>query len=131
MQLERRHPGAADDAEEGEREEGNQPMTFGGDTFSEPLDGDRLRIQLHAVWVFMFDERWHTLHEASVATGAPEASVSARLRDFRKPKFGGHIVERQRVPNGNGLHIYRLRKRSQTPVTDHADDEFEELFGYD
>ena len=108
-----------------------QLMTFDGGTFSENLDGDRLRVQLHAVWVFMFDERWHTLHEVSVAIGAPEASVSARLRDFRKPKFGGHIVERQRVPNGNGLHIYRLRKRSQTPMTDHADAEFEELFGYD
>lgn len=86
--------------------------TFGGYTFSETLDGDRLRIQLHAVWNFMFDEHWDTLHSISVAVGAPEASVSARLRDFRKPKFGGHIVERQRIPNGNGLHIYRLRKRS-------------------
>jgi len=105
--------------------------TFGGDTFSESLDGDRLRVQLNAVWAFMFDERWHTLNEISVAIGAPEASVSARLRDFRKPKFGGHVVERQRIPNGNGLHIYRLRKRSQTPVTDHADAGFKDLFGYD
>lgn len=105
-------------------------MTFDGGTFSEPLDGDRLRIQLNAVWVFMFDERWHTLREVSVAIGAPEASVSARLRDFRKEKFGGHVVERQRIPNGNGLHIYRLRKRSRTPVTDHTD-EFEDIFGYD
>jgi hypothetical protein len=83
-------------------------MTFGGDTFDEPLDGDRLRKQLIAVWKYMFDGKWHTLKQISKAINAPEASVSARLRDFRKPKFGGYIVERERIPNGNGLHRYRI-----------------------
>jgi hypothetical protein len=56
----------------------------------------------------MADGEWHTLKELSTITGASEASCSARLRDFRKPKFGGHTVDRRRVLNGNGLHIYRI-----------------------
>jgi hypothetical protein len=87
---------------------GMDMKSFGGRTFDEDLDGDRLRIQLAAVWRFMFDGQWHMLAEISAAVDAPEASVSARLRDFRKEKFGGYIVERQRIPNGNGLHIYRI-----------------------
>ena len=85
--------------------------TFGGDTFSERLDGDRLRRQLYAVRKVMFDNRWRTLKQLSDEVGAPEASVSARLRDLRKKKFGGYIVERQRIPNGNGLHIYRVPRQ--------------------
>jgi hypothetical protein len=88
--------------------------SFGGDTFDEGLDGDRLRKQLAMVWHVMSDGQWRTLERLSLEAGAPEASVSARLRDFRKPKFGGWIVERQRIPNGNGLHIYRI-PRGQRP----------------
>lgn len=87
--------------------------TFGGDTFNEKLDGDRLRRQLAAVYRATFDQQWHTLKQLSKEVGAPEASVSARLRDLRKKKFGGHIVERKRVPNGNGLHIYRVPRQKR------------------
>ena len=83
-------------------------MTFGGNTFDEKLDGDRLRAQLAAVRAEVSDGQWWTLHRLSLAVDAPEASVSARLRDLRKPKFGGYIVERRRIPNGNGLHMYRV-----------------------
>jgi hypothetical protein len=83
-------------------------MTFGGNTFDEKLDGDRLRRQLAAVRAETSDGQWWTLHRLSLAVGAPEASVSARLRDLRKKKFGGYIVERRRIPNGNGLHMYRI-----------------------
>ena len=82
--------------------------SFGGETFDEELDGDRLRQQLATVWRIMSDGRWRTLGQLSTLADAPEASVSARLRDFRKPKFGGHVVQRYRIPNGGGLHIYRI-----------------------
>jgi hypothetical protein len=36
----------------------------------------------------------------SVAVMAPESSVSARLRDLRKPRFGGYQVERKYVFKG-------------------------------
>ncbi len=84
--------------------------SFDGSTFDEGMDGERLRKQLYAVWVFMHDKQWHLLKEISREVKAPEASVSARLRDFRKDKFGGHKVERRRVPNGKGLHEYRVPK---------------------
>lgn len=83
-------------------------MSFGGDTFNEQEDGARLRRQLKAVWAVMYDGQWHTLHELSQLVDAPEASVSARLRDFRKSKFGGYFVERERIPHANGLHRYRI-----------------------
>jgi len=36
----------------------------------------------------------------------PEASVSARLLDLRKPTIGGHVIVRLYVRRG--LHEYRL-----------------------
>jgi len=85
--------------------------TFGGDTFDPALDEDRLRRQLNDVWVVVRDGQWYTLKYIAYEVNAPEASVSARLRDFRKTKFGGHTVLRERIPNGNGLHRYRVIPR--------------------
>lgn len=82
------------------------PVRFDGETYSPPLDADRLGAQAKAVFGLMSDGRWRTLAEISAATGYPEASVSARLRDFRKSKFGGNDVERERLEAG--LHRYRL-----------------------
>ena len=84
------------------------PGSRGGRTYSPVDDYDRLNRQARDVWDAMRDMAWHTLPELSGLTGHPEASVSARLRDFRKDQFGGHEVQRERVPNGNGLHRYRL-----------------------
>jgi hypothetical protein len=53
----------------------------------------------------MLDHQWHTLADLAT-TGDPEASVSARLRDLRKPKFGGFHIERRYV--SAGLWAYRL-----------------------
>jgi hypothetical protein len=79
---------------------------FDGWTFDEDRDGDRLRAQYRRVWGVMADRGWHTLAEMSERTGDPPASISARIRDFRKPKFGGHTVERLYV--SKGLWTYRL-----------------------
>ena len=49
---------------------------------------------------------WYKLHEIATQTNDPEASVSARLRDLRKAKFGGHEIERRYV--GDGLWEYRM-----------------------
>lgn len=78
----------------------------GGSTFSHPLDYVRLNKQADDVWRIMRDGRWHTLSGLSRLTGHPEASVSARLRDFRKERFGSHVVERERLTAG--LWRYRL-----------------------
>jgi DNA-binding IclR family transcriptional regulator len=49
---------------------------------------------------------WWTLRELSAATGAPEASVSARIRDLKKARFGSHKIESQYVRRG--LWQYRM-----------------------
>jgi hypothetical protein len=79
---------------------------FGGDTFSEKQDGDRLRAQSGRVWRLMIDGEWRALGDIAQATGDPPASISARLRDCRKARFGAHKVERRRLPRG--LFLYRL-----------------------
>lgn len=86
-------------------EEFNRPL-FDGETFDEERDGNRLLKQLGKVSAIMSDGRWHTLAELADKTGNPEASLSARLRDLRKKRFGGHIVERQFVRRG--LFKYRM-----------------------
>lgn len=62
-------------------------------TICQEIDGERLGRQLVAVRDCMADGQWRTLREISQATGAPEASASARLRELR---HDGHTVERRR-----------------------------------
>jgi hypothetical protein len=81
---------------------------FDGATFDAKQDGARLHRQLAAVKARMNDGKWHTLKELAEDVNASEASVSARLRDLRKQKFGGYLVERQRLKDGSGLHFYKL-----------------------
>ncbi len=86
-----------------------QVQHFGGATFSFALDGQRLTTQFQRVFAIMMDGDWHTLSDLAEASGGSEAGVSARLRDFRKPRFGGHTVERMR--GASGLWFYRLVAR--------------------
>tara|TARA_R100000808_G_scaffold4752_3_gene15068 strand:+ start:12181 stop:12480 length:300 start_codon:yes stop_codon:yes gene_type:complete len=84
-------------------------MSFDGVTFDERLDGDRLRKQWERVRDVMLDGRWHTLQEIGQRAGVrSDASVSARIRDLRKARFGGYAVDRERVEGG--LWVYRLRE---------------------
>ncbi len=81
-------------------------MHFGGDTYDAERDRDRLAGQIFRVWVCMADQQWRTLQDISYATNDPEPSISARLRDFRKKRFGSHVVEREYIDRG--LFRYRL-----------------------
>jgi hypothetical protein len=81
---------------------------FCGETYEPALDQARLGHQLSRVVEFMSDHLPHTLADIARATGAPEASVSARLRDMRRPihrKGLGYRVDRTRLDRG--LHSYR------------------------
>ncbi len=52
---------------------------------------------------------WWTLREISQHTGDPEASISARLRDLRKARFGAHTVNRRRRGDPTkGVFEYQL-----------------------
>jgi hypothetical protein len=78
-----------------------------GQTYDHARDARRLAGQQCRVVALMKDGAWRTLAEIAAYTSDPEASVSARLRDLRKPRFGGYIVERPYVERG--LFRYRLR----------------------
>ena len=77
-----------------------------GETYEHDRDHNRLALQRVAVWDCIVNGAWWTLAGIAQTTGHPEASVSARLRDFRKEKFGNHIIERRYVEDG--LWEYRV-----------------------
>ena len=77
-----------------------------GSTYQHARDGKRLHCQHHRVLAALRGGRWWTLRELHEQTGDPEASISARLRDLRKPRFGSHCIQREYVERG--LFRYRL-----------------------
>lgn len=79
---------------------------FSGETISHDRDTARLAAQYDQVFGLMCDGQWRTLQQISDATGAPPASVSARLRDMRKRRFGAHLVQREHI--NRGLWRYRV-----------------------
>jgi hypothetical protein len=83
-----------------------------GLTFNETRDGRRIARQRLRVWRAMFGGGWLGLADISRTTGDPEASVSARLRDFRKARHGSHVVQRMHVRGG--LWHYRLVPNRKT-----------------
>lgn len=84
-------------------------LEFDGRTYQPEHDRERLNSQLRRVFDTMEDGLWRTLAEISEATGDPQASVSARIRDLRKVKFGGFSVDKRRRGEPMvGLWEYRL-----------------------
>lgn len=82
---------------------------FDGATYSHELDGARLKSQLIRVKDLMRDGTWRSLGTIVVRVGGTsEAGVSARLRDLRKPKFGGYLIEKKRLIDAAGTWMYRM-----------------------
>jgi biotin operon repressor len=79
-----------------------------GVTFDHKSDVKRLNKQAQAVWEAMADGRYYSLRELADKTGYPEASISARIRDFRKAEFGGRFETVETVPVHRGLFRYKL-----------------------
>jgi len=86
--------------------EGFGQVYFDGPEYDHKRDGKRLASQHNKIKKLMWDGQWRSLREISEKTGAPEASVSSTLRDFRKPRFGSHTVEKKYVDKG--LYLYRV-----------------------
>ncbi len=81
-----------------------------GETYDPKADAAPLNKQQQAVFALMRDGMFRTLADIAAGTGHPEASVSARLRDLRKPKWGGHEVVRRRR-GGSRTWEYALIER--------------------
>jgi len=73
---------------------------FNGSDYIPVLDQRRLTGQLHEIKSLMSDGKWRTLGEVESATGYPQASISAQLRNMRKVRFGSHTIEKQRRTAG-------------------------------
>jgi hypothetical protein len=78
-----------------------------GETFDPDLDAPRMGAQLQRVFNVMRDGSWRTYYEIAAITGDPVQSVSARVRDLKKPRFGSRTIERRRRGTG-GTWEYRL-----------------------
>jgi hypothetical protein len=81
-------------------------LVFDGDDYIHERDGKRLAKNHFKLKNLMEDSVYRTLKEISYITSIPEASVSAGLRDFRKERFGGHILNKKYLENG--LYSYQL-----------------------
>jgi hypothetical protein len=79
---------------------------FDGSDYVPERDHDRLARQLKEIYAVMMRGQWRTLRELEELTGHPQASISARLRDFRKKRFGGYTVEKHY--RGFGVFEYRV-----------------------
>lgn len=85
---------------------------FDGSTFEAEHDQQRLGNQLRRVLQVLLVGEPLTLAEIRERTGDPEASISARIRDLRKPKFGAHTVHSlRRGDPKSGVWEYRLEAR--------------------
>lgn len=82
-----------------------------GVTYERAWDFDRLNGQAARVFHAMKDGEPRTLREIADITGDPEASISARLREFNMPEMsaaGLSMKKRRRGDERRGLYEYWL-----------------------
>ena len=84
------------------------PAKIDGATFDFARDSVCLTGQLLAVYKLMQDGQYRTLRRIAEAVGGSEASVSARLRDLRKPRYGKLKIDRRAVAEWSRLYEYAL-----------------------
>lgn len=84
-------------------------LPFDGDTYDPALDGARLTRQSGRVFEVMRHGGWWTHGEIGEHVPGSLTGISARVRDFKKAKFGGYEVQkRHRGDPRDGLYEYRL-----------------------
>lgn len=68
---------------------------FSGATYDPVRDRARLTGQILRVFDVIKDHGAHTVHEIAEATGDPENSIQAQLRNMRKVEFGSLNIRRR------------------------------------
>lgn len=89
---------------------------FLGSDYEEGLDYRRLKNQVERIFFLMKDGKARTLSEIQKELETrypgnhfPESSISAQLRNLRKPIGGSHTITKARRGNPmNGLFEYKL-----------------------
>lgn len=88
---------------------------FDGRSYEPTRDGDRLNTQLAAVRHILSRGCWETIAGIrreldDLGIPSTETSVSSRIRDLRKAKFGAHVIEHKHIQRG--LWAYRMERVS-------------------
>ena len=87
----------------------NFTAQFSGSNYNPALDKARLTGQIRRIFDLMSDGVFRTLSEIEAITGDGQSSISAQLRNLRKPEFGMHTVNKQRRGDRKkGLFEYSL-----------------------
>lgn len=90
---------------------------FDGESYDPKHDEVRLATQLERVRQAMLLGKWRTLDQLIAMCGGTAASVSARLRDLRKGRFGGYRIVKRRVGDpANGLWEYKMTTKKKRKV---------------
>ncbi len=79
---------------------------FDGVTIDPELDDGRLTTKVGKTYQAMRGGGGWKLSELAERIESTEAGASARIRDLRKPRWGGHVIEATRLPSN--LWLYRM-----------------------
>lgn len=98
---------------------------FDGATYDRDLDHASLKSNLDAIRDEMLrNTAWRTADEIATAAGVdPRGAVKERIRDLRKPKFGGYDVEAERSPDNHRVWVYRIVGRLPATAPSNTTDE--------
>ncbi len=73
-----------------------------------------VRIALgRGVWLAPYDIQ--RIIEIKYDTRMSDSSITARMRDLRKAKYGGHVIDCRKRP---GAKVYEYRLQPPTPQTE-------------
>jgi hypothetical protein len=91
---------------------------FHGAAYAPSLDKARLALQIERIRSYMLGVEWRTLLEIKTALEViyapavfPESSISAQLRNLKKPGYSYRLLRRRRIGvrgPGAGIFEYRL-----------------------
>ena len=82
---------------------------FNGSDYVPSYDQKRLTKQIYIIKDLMLKSGFVTLQDIENVTGFPQASISAQLRNLKKERFGGYILEKRRTENKeSGTFEYKL-----------------------
>jgi hypothetical protein len=103
---------------------------FRGAGYDPQFDRTRLSLQIERIRSYMLGVEWRTLREIKAALEDiyapavfPESSISAQLRNLKKPGYSYWLLRRRRVGvrgPGAGIFEYRLVAPLQTENADAA-----------
>ena len=86
-------------------------LRFDGSDYIHKRDGIRLTGQLERVFNVMKNGDWITLRQLATKSKCPEASASAQLRNLRKDRFGGYLIEKKY--SHLGVFLYKLKEEEK------------------